>query len=601
MSSADPVRAGRVCFAPSAPFARIADLRAGIRAGRRGGQLIVVRSRRAWTKLAARSGPLVISAGAALWLAWLLASGDLDRNDKLASVAGMLISLAGLVVSLVSLRIAILQLRQAPAAAVLDDPARLDRAADALAIAVKAQWDAEAGLRALRQPAPLRLRWGSTARPVAAPPAEITGGTIPARVVELRLRGHLDQVADNYLALPHHRLVVLGEPGAGKTVLAMLLTLALLGRRHPGHPVPVLVGLASWDPTAEHLHTWLIRRLDEDYPALASPTFGPAAAQQLITTGRILPVLDGLDELPEPLRPHAIGELDRARSDQPLVVTCRSQEYEQAVAAGGGVLTTAAVAELAPVTAAEAIAFLRAAAGPAAAHWDPVASYLRAHPDGPLVAALSTPLMIALARTIYTAPSRNPSELVDLAKTGGQAAVELHLLDGFIPAAYTSPPPAPDTPPARPRRPPSPDQAHRWLTLLAVHLHQHGTRDLVWWELHRMVPRRTRQLVFGLVLGLAMGLALGFALGFEFGFRVWFPIGLAVGFVTGPAMSLTTGREGWHKTPAQVSAGIRGRLGDLIGEITSALRFGLVGGLAIGLMVVTVQAPDRPLLWASGM
>jgi hypothetical protein len=90
--------------------------------------------------------------------------------------------------------------------------------------------------------------------------------------------------------------------------------------------------------------------------------------------------------------------------------------------------------------------------------------------------------------------------------------------------------------------------------------------------------------VFGLVLGLAMGLALGFALGFEFGFRVWFPIGLAVGFVTGPAMSLTTGREGWHKTPAQVSAGIRGRLGDLIGEITSALRFGLVAGLAFGLV-----------------
>jgi hypothetical protein len=348
----------------------------------------VARSRPAWAQIAARGGTLVASLAVLLWLGWLLRSGELDRNDKIASVAGMVIGLASLVVSGVSLRVAILQLRRSPVAPI-DDTARLDQATDALATVVTAQWEAEAGLRALNRPEPLRLTWSSTARPVAAPAEAIAGTTITGRVVRLRLRGPLDEVADKYLALPHRRLVVLGEPG--KTVLAMLLTLSLLARRQPSDPVPVLLTMSSWDPTAEHLHTWLTRRLSEDYPALASPTYGPDAAEQLVTSGRVLPILDGLDELPGPLQASAITELDRARASRPLVVTCRSQEYQHAVAAGGGALAAAAVVELERVTATEAIAFLRAAAVPIPERWDLVATHLQAHPDGALATALSTP------------------------------------------------------------------------------------------------------------------------------------------------------------------------------------------------------------------
>jgi hypothetical protein len=487
----------------------------------------MVRSRRTWTRIAAWGGTLAASVAALLGLAWFLRSGDLDRNDKIASAAGILISLAGLVV-------AILQLLRQPPAAPVDEAARLDRAAETLAQAVRAQWQAEAGLRALRRPAPLRLTWASTSRPVAAPAETITGATLTGRVVRLRLHGHLGEVADKFLALPHRRLVVLGEPGAGKTVLAMLLTLELLARRQPGQPVPVLLGLSSWDPTTEHLHTWLARRLGEDYPALASPTHGPAAPQQLIRSGRVLPVLDGLDELPEPLRASAIGELDRARADRPLVVTCRSQEYQHAVAAGGGTLAAAAVVELEPVTAAEAIAFLRRAAAPTPERWDRVAAYLHADPDGALAAALSTPLMVALARTIYTSPGRDPSELVGLAQTDGQAAVERHLLDGFIPAAYTTPPPDPDAPAPRLYRPPSAELAHRWLTRLASYLHQRHTPDLAWWQLPRLLPQRARRFAVGLAVGLPSGLLVGLAVGLAVGP----PSGLVAGFATGPPSGL---------------------------------------------------------------
>jgi hypothetical protein len=56
------------------------------------------------------------------------------------------------------------------------------------------------------------------------------------------------------------QLVVLGEPGGGKTVLAILLTLGLLDhRREHGGPVPLLLSPAAWDPHTEHLHTWVDR------------------------------------------------------------------------------------------------------------------------------------------------------------------------------------------------------------------------------------------------------------------------------------------------------------------------------------------------------
>jgi hypothetical protein len=43
--------------------------------------------------------------------------------------------------------------------------------------------------------------------------------------------------------------VVLGEPAAGKSVVALLLTLGLL----PDEPVPVLLTVSSWNPHQEDL------------------------------------------------------------------------------------------------------------------------------------------------------------------------------------------------------------------------------------------------------------------------------------------------------------------------------------------------------------
>jgi hypothetical protein len=543
------------------------------------------------------------AAGVLWWLVQVVRAGGLSPNDLLGNGLG----LASLVVSIVALR----EQRRQAAAKGEDDSARRDRAADTLAENVRLYWETEAGLRAVDEHYRLQVRWVTTDRPVAVPIASVAGGAIPGRVA--RLRGHIDQLADRYLALPHRRLVVLGEPGAGKTVLAMLLTLELLQRREVGGPVAVLEGLAAWDPTAEHLHTWLARRLTEDYPALRHPSLGPDAALELVTSGRVLPVLDGLDELPEQLQAHAIGELERGWGGRPLIVTCRSQEFERAVKAGGQVLAAAAVVELMPVTAAEATKFLRGAAGPEpfVARWDRVVAHLQVHPRGGLARALSTPLMVALARTIYTLPDRDPGELVDLATAGsraaverqlvkgfidpgelvvlatagGRAAVEDRLLDGFIPAVYASTTSAPNTPAPRLRHPPSPESAGRWLGVLAGHLDQQGTRDLAWWQLRNLLPERTRgllsRLLFGLGIGLAAGLAAGLEDGLKYGFAAGLLWGLVVALVFGFFFGFVFG-VGYaiDVSPARVNARLRGRrVGDLLRSLGLGIGIGLLFGL----------------------
>ena len=532
----------------------------------------MARPRRAWTRQAARAGTLAIATALVLGLAWLARARGLDLTAKLA-VVSLAATVAGVLLAVPQARAAVLQLRRPPPVPA-DDQLALDRAAELLAAAVHAQWQAEAGLRGLRRPAPLQLAWIGTTRKVAAPAHTIAATAITGRVVRLRLHGHLEEVADKFLALPHRRLVVLGAPGAGKTVLAMLLTLELLARRQPREPVPVLLGLSSWDPTAEHLYAWLTRRLGEDYPDLRSPAFGTDTAKRLLLAGRILPLLDGLDELPAGLRASAIAALDRAHADQPLVVTCRAPEFEQAVAAGGA-LAAAAVVELERVTATEVAEFLLASSPPAVAgRWKEVADHLRAHPDGELARALSTPLLVALARTVYASPARDPAQLVALAQARGRAAVEGHLLEGFIPAAFTVLPPAPGSP--APRRRWDPQLARRWLTVLAVHLDRLGTHELAWRELWHLLPRRRAVLLVGLMPGL-LGLVAGL-------------LGLTVGFLAGPVGAIA----GWVLAsegplePARVDIRIQGRLRELLKRLAGGLAVGLARGLLAALAVQLV-------------
>ncbi|WP_033435757.1 AfsR/SARP family transcriptional regulator [Saccharothrix syringae] len=443
-------------------------------------------------------------------------------------------------------------------------PDPLVRAADDLAAAVTRQWTAEAELRSLRRPEPVRVRWACTGRLVTTGPRRTTAP-----------RGDLSEVVAAFRAVPTGRLVVLGEPGAGKTVLAILLTLGLLADRTPDQPVPVLLSPTSWDPRREHLLAWLARRLLEEYPGLGNTAaYGPGAAAGLVVSGRVLPVLDGLDEMPADLHATAVDAVDRAAAGVPaLALTSRGAEYERAVRESGALLTGASVVEIEPVAPDDAAAFLTARAPVGETRWQPVVDRLRQDPDGPLARALSTPLMVNLARTAYASPASSPAELCRFPDT---ASVEAHLLDAYLPTVYAERPAYP-SPHARPPRY-EPGRAQRWLSFLADHLQRRGTRDLEWWRPDRALPT-------GLVLGLPPAVLYALTGLVAGGPRVALVYGLAFA-----AAGVLAHRHGDRPGPLRVEFRVRGtgaRFGGrfAIGVVVG-VGFGLAWALSPGVVVL---------------
>ncbi|WP_049718039.1 NACHT domain-containing protein [Streptomyces caatingaensis] len=353
-------------------------------------------------------------------------------------------------------------------------------ATEVLARLVHRQWEEEAMLRQLFSPAPLPVLWWDSALPDVSDHRELIGDPVSCRADAPR------ELAVAFRHLPHQRLVVLGPAGAGKTTFAVLLTLALLRDRVPGTPVPVLLSLASFDPSRHSVPEWLARQIAAGYPALADvQAFGPTVVDDLLAGGRVIPVLDGLDELPAPGRPAVLAALKAAfPSHAPLVLTCRTAAYARAVA-GAGVLTGAAVVEPAPLDAADALASLRLAAPPGAAQrrWEVLARHVAEVPQGPVALALRSPLLVTLARSVYADAGGDPAELADSGRFPTVAAVEQHLLDALVPGLYDR---ARRRDPGRRCGPGASGVRH--LAFLARGLGRQGTHDLAWWQLYRWVP-----------------------------------------------------------------------------------------------------------------
>lgn len=481
----------------------------------------------------------------------------------------------------------------------------LARAADDLAFAVKRQWEKEVALRRLNDPYPLPVRWRPAAsglmepwpslvrlattgvgRAWSASPSEWASGPEA-------LFGAGGDLVKVLASVPTGRLVVLGDPGSGKSVLLVRLVLDLLARRRLGDPVPVLAPLASWDPAREDLDQWLEQRLGVDYPVLSElGRTGTSRARELLDAGLIVLVLDGLDEIRDGVRGRAIAQINNAlglHPDLAFVLASRSDPFTATVQPRHGTevrVTGAAGVELLPLDLETVALYLQdSAGGPTnAASWQEVFTTLAAENNRhPLAQLLTTPLMASLARIAYTpppdehlAPATRPVELLDRSRFPAPSVIQAHLSDAFIPAAYALHP----TP--KPRRDWTRQQATHFLTFLAHDLEdrRHGTTDLKWWDMADAAPKP--------LVGIAAGLA-AVPAGAVMPFGAW----LGVGMLVGVAVAMIVRR--WSPPARTFNRGLAGGLiGSLLG---SAIGFGirtvlgvdspagyLVSGLALGLI-----------------
>ena len=168
-----------------------------------------------------------------------------------------------------------------------------------------------------RQDFRVRRPWGATLKQLNQQPQELRSGTRVRSVFEETKR----------------QLLILGEPGSGKTIMLLELARDLmeLAQKDNQQPIPVLVNLSSWKDPKQSIFDWLLRELKLKYGLRAD------LATEYLRQNQLLPLLDGLDEVATgqqkacaiAISAWMSGDLEGKPCG--LVVCCRREEFETVV------------------------------------------------------------------------------------------------------------------------------------------------------------------------------------------------------------------------------------------------------------------------------
>jgi len=419
-------------------------------------------------------------------------------------------------------------------------------------------------------------------------------------------------------------LLILGEPGSGKTTLMLELARDLLDRARldDAHPIPVVFNLSSWairdsrrdnHPNSpigqtrevgqsisrkslkrQTIVSWLVDELNTKYQV------PPKLGQTWVDTDQVLLLLDGLDEMSEIHREvciQAINVFHQEHSLVPIVVCSRSKEYfwqTTRVALNSAVTVQ-------PLSADQIKMYLSSA--------DKELEGLRKawHNDPTLQELVTTPLMLSILALTYHGKSLEEIQ-VEGSSTGIRQIFENYIqsrLQRSSPASHYTP-----------------QQTIHWLTWLAQEMKRHNQTvfylegvQLDW------LPQGWLHPVYYTLVCSIVGLIFGLL----FGLIAWLILGLAAGPATGLVGALISGLGArllfkqerllfkQEIQPAEIlawswrgalrrrnltitlSVGLGTGLAAGLGARQSGDQYGLLGGVLFGLICVVTS------IWLSGV
>jgi TIR domain/NACHT domain len=398
-------------------------------------------------------------------------------------------------------------------------------------------------------------------------------------------------------------LLILGEPGSGKTTTMLELARDLIARaqRDTDAPMPVVFNLSSWADERKSINKWLVDELNTRYQV-------PKQVGEIwVESAQILPLLDGLDEGAPAHRLACVEAINQFRLEHgliPLVVCSRIADYEALTTR----LKLQGAVVLQPLTPAQIQAYLASAGGELSA----VRQALKT--DAALQELAQTPLMLSIMTLAYRGLN-----VESLPATESIEERRAHLFGAYVRRMferrgvgerYTQ------------------EQTIKWLNWLAAQMNRHAQTVFL---IERLQPdwikSRTQRWLYLILAWALVGLPIGIPLGIMiflastplYGLFFGIVITLLFGVILGPIGDIayqTPGGQiriveklGWSWSSAAKGVGLGILIGVVAGIIVALARrqgalvsfsiagasaFGLLGGLAGGLTGNEVEMRTAP-------
>ncbi|NEO55455.1 MAG: NACHT domain-containing protein [Okeania sp. SIO3B5] len=366
-------------------------------------------------------------------------------------------------------------------------------------------------------------------------------------------------------------LLILGEPGAGKTTMLLKLTRDLITEtdQNLNQPIPVVLNLSSWAKKQQKIAEWLVDELLSNYGANKSLGKIWVKEQQLLL------LLDGLDEVKAKHREACVQAINQFMQDYGLVemVVCsRIKEYE----ALSSRLKLRGAIYVQPLTSEQVNQYL----DKAGSQLQGVRTLLQQ--DTALQEMMKSPLTLSIVSIAYKDISAE-----NLPQMGSIEERRRHLFDTYIEQMFHRHGRAV-------RMKYKPEQTKHWLTWLATRMVKQSQTVFLIEKIQftclqkkgeRIFYRIVSALVSGLVGGLIGGLILGRISGLILGLIGGLILGLILGLIGGEIKTVESLKWSSQEFKKNIKQGqIYGLIYGLIGVLILGRIYGLILGLIYGLI-----------------